>query len=62
MPTDRAEAIVLRTSALGEQDKLVSLLTRDKGVIRGVAKGARKFGNRFGSVPRAGLPHLRPLL
>jgi len=49
MPTDRAEAIVLRTSALGEQDKLVSLLTRDKGVIRGVAKGARKFGNRFGS-------------
>jgi DNA repair protein RecO (recombination protein O) len=49
MPVDRAEAIVLRTSALGEQDKLVALLTRDKGVLRGVAKGARKFGNRFGS-------------
>jgi DNA repair protein RecO (recombination protein O) len=49
MPVDRAEAIVLRTTALGEQDKLVSLLTRDKGVLRGVAKGARKFGNRFGS-------------
>ncbi len=48
MPTDRAEAIVLRTAALGEQDKLVTLLTRDKGVLRGVAKGARKFGNRFG--------------
>jgi DNA repair protein RecO (recombination protein O) len=49
MPTDHAEAIVLRTSAIGEQDKLVGLLTRDKGVLRGVAKGARKFGNRFGS-------------
>jgi DNA repair protein RecO (recombination protein O) len=49
MPVDRAEAIILRTSALGEQDKLVGLLTRDKGVLRGVAKGARKFGNRFGS-------------
>jgi DNA repair protein RecO (recombination protein O) len=49
MPSDRAEAIVLRTGVLGEQDKLVALLARDKGVLRGVAKGARKFGNRFGS-------------
>jgi len=49
MPLDQAEAIVLRTSPLGEQDKLAVVLTRDKGLIRGVAKGARKFGNRFGS-------------
>lgn len=49
MPLDQAEAIVLRTSPLGDQDKIVVVLTRDKGLIRGVAKGARKFGNRFGS-------------
>lgn len=49
MPIDQAEAIVLRTVPIGDQDKIVVLLTRDKGLIRGVAKGARKFGNRFGS-------------
>ena len=49
MPLDQAEAIVLRTSPIGDQDKLCSLLTREKGLLRGVAKGARKFGNRFGS-------------
>jgi len=49
MPRDQAEAIVLRTSPIGDQDKLCSFLTRDRGVVRGVAKGARKFGNRFGS-------------
>jgi DNA repair protein RecO (recombination protein O) len=49
MPTDQAEAIVLRSLPIGDQDKIVAFLTRDKGVLRGVAKGARKFGNRFGS-------------
>jgi DNA repair protein RecO (recombination protein O) len=49
MPLEQAEAIVLRTSPIGDQDKLCAFLTRDKGVLRGVAKGARKFGNRFGS-------------
>jgi len=49
MPLDQAEAIVLRTFPVGEQDKLVVLFCRDKGLLRGVAKGARKFGNRFGS-------------
>ncbi len=49
MPLDQAEAIVLRTSPIGDQDKLCAFLTHDMGVLRGVAKGARKFGNRFGS-------------
>lgn len=49
MPTDQAEAIVLRTSPIGDQDKLAAFFCREKGVLRGVAKGARKFGNRFGS-------------
>jgi len=49
MPLDQAEAFVLRTANIGDQDKIAVFLTRDKGLIRGVAKGARKFGNRFGS-------------
>jgi DNA repair protein RecO (recombination protein O) len=49
MPLDQAEAIVLRTYNVGDQDKVVVFLARDKGLVRGVAKGARKFGNRFGS-------------
>jgi DNA repair protein RecO (recombination protein O) len=49
MPLDQTEAIVLRTFDLAEQDRIVVFLTRDRGVLRGVAKGARKFGGRFGS-------------
>ena len=49
MPTDQSEAIILRTTNVGDQDKIAVLFCRDKGVVRGVAKGARKFGNRFGS-------------
>src|SRR4030042_1060620 len=49
MPTDQAEAIVLRTTNVGDQDKIAVFFCRDRGVLRGVAKGARKFGNRFGS-------------
>jgi len=49
MPIDKSEAIILRTQNLGEQDKLVVFFSREKGLIKGVAKGARKFNNRFGS-------------
>jgi DNA repair protein RecO (recombination protein O) len=49
MPIDQAEAIVLRSYPVGDQDKMVTLFCREKGLVRGVAKGARKFGNRFGS-------------
>lgn len=49
MPLDQAEAIVLRTYDFGEQDKIVVFFSREKGILRGIAKGARKFGNRFGS-------------
>ncbi len=49
MPLDQTEAIVLRSFNIGDQDKLVVLFSREKGLLRGVAKGARKFGNRFGS-------------
>ncbi len=49
MPLEQSEAIVLRNFNVGEQDKIVVFFSRDKGVLRGIAKGARKFGNRFGS-------------
>jgi DNA repair protein RecO (recombination protein O) len=44
-----SEAITLRTYPLREADLIVSFLTRDHGKLRGVARRARKPGNRFGS-------------
>lgn len=49
MPLDQCEAIVLRSFEVGDQDKIVIFFSQDKGLLRGIAKGARKFGNRFGS-------------
>ncbi len=43
------EAIVLRTYNLAEADKIVVCLTRRTGVLRGVARGARKLKSRFGA-------------
>lgn len=49
MPLVETEAIVLRTHRLGEADKIVSLLTRQLGRLRAVAKGAMSLRGRFGS-------------
>jgi len=49
MPLEQTEAIVLKAQSFADQDKLVTFFSRDRGLIRGIAKGARKFGNRFGS-------------
>jgi len=49
MPLDQSEAIVLRSFNVGDQDKIVVFFSREKGVIKGIAKGARKFSSRFGS-------------
>lgn len=43
------EAIVLRVYPLAEADKIVVCLTRSAGVVRGVAKGARRLKSRFGA-------------
>jgi DNA repair protein RecO (recombination protein O) len=43
------EAVVLRTYKLAEADKIVSCLTKDAGVVRGVARGARRLKSRFGA-------------
>ena len=50
MALDQTEAVILRSTAFSDQDKIVTFFSRDKGLVRGVAKGARKFGNRFGSL------------
>src|SRR5215470_4989106 len=49
MPARETEAIILKTFPLGEADRLVSFLGRTSGRIRGVAAGARRLKNRFGS-------------
>jgi DNA repair protein RecO (recombination protein O) len=43
------EALVLRTYNLAEADKIVVCLTRNAGLIRGVARGSRRIRNRFGA-------------
>jgi DNA repair protein RecO (recombination protein O) len=45
----RAEAVVLRTQKLGEADRIITLLTRESGRVRAVAKGVRRTSSRFGS-------------
>ena len=45
----REVAVVLRTYKLAESDRIVVLLTRDKGKVRAVAKGVRRTGSKFGS-------------
>ena len=49
MPARETEAIILKTFPLGEADRLVSFLGRTTGRMRGVAGGARRLKNRYGS-------------
>jgi DNA repair protein RecO (recombination protein O) len=48
MPLHATEALILRTYKLGESDRIVVFLTRDRGKKRGVAKNARQSRRRFG--------------
>ena len=47
MPLYTGDALVLRTYKLGEADRIVVFLTRDRGKKRGVAKAARRPRSRF---------------
>jgi DNA repair protein RecO (recombination protein O) len=49
MPLHATDALILRTYTLGESDRIVVFLTRDRGKKRGVAKHARKSRRRFGA-------------
>ena len=48
MPVYTTDALILRTYKLGESDRIVVFLTRDRGKKRGVAKNARQSRRRFG--------------
>jgi DNA repair protein RecO (recombination protein O) len=43
------DAIVLRSIKLGEADKIATMLTSQEGVVRGVARGARRLKSKFGA-------------
>src|SRR4051794_15541877 len=45
----RDRAVVLRQHKLGEADRIVTLLTRDHGMVRAVAKGVRRTRSKFGA-------------
>jgi DNA repair protein RecO (recombination protein O) len=49
VPALVSEAVVLRTYPLKEADLVVSFLTRDQGILRGVAKRARRPKSAFGA-------------
>jgi DNA repair protein RecO (recombination protein O) len=49
VPLYRDEAIVLRTHKLGEADRIITMLSREHGRIRAVAKGVRRTTSRWGS-------------
>ncbi len=43
------EAIILRTYKLAEADKIAVFLSQRLGVMRGVARGARRLKSKFGA-------------
>ena len=47
MPVYTSEALILRTYKLGEADRIVVFLNRDRGKKRGVARGARRAKSRY---------------
>jgi DNA repair protein RecO (recombination protein O) len=49
MPVFESESLVLKSYNLAEADRIVLLFTREFGLIRGVAKGAKRLKSRFGS-------------
>lgn len=49
MPPILSDALVLRTHDFGETSRVVVLLTRDRGKVRAVAKGARVARSRYQS-------------
>ena len=53
VPIYRDEAVVLRTHKLGEADRIVTMLSRQHGKIRAVAKGVRRTGVEVRRAARA---------
>lgn len=49
MAVVETECIVLRSYDLADADKIAVLLTADHGIVRAVAKGAKRLKSKFGS-------------
>ncbi|MCP9493716.1 MAG: DNA repair protein RecO [Pyrinomonadaceae bacterium MAG19_C2-C3] len=49
MPSVETRAIILRTYNLAEADKVVVCFTEASGMVRGVARGARRLKSRYGA-------------
>lgn len=49
VPLYRDEVVVLRTHKLGEADRILTLLAKQRGKIRAVAKGVRRTSSKFGA-------------
>jgi len=49
MPQYETESLVLKSYNLAEADRIVVFFTREQGMVRGVAKGAKRLKSRFGS-------------
>ncbi len=49
MPARESEALVLRAYPYREADLIVSFFSRDRGKLRGVARGVRRPKSRFGA-------------
>lgn len=49
MPLFETESLVLKSFNLAEADRIVVFFTREHGIVRGVAKGAKRLNSRFGS-------------
>ena len=47
MPAHEAEAIVLRQYSLSDSDRIIVLITREFGKVRGVAQGVKRPKNRL---------------
>ena len=48
MSVVESESIVLKSYNLAEADRIVVFLTHEHGIVRGVAKGAKRLKSRFG--------------
>ena len=49
MPLVETEALILKTYNLADADKIVVFLAKKEGLLRGVAKGAKRLKSKFGS-------------
>ncbi len=49
MPLIETESLIIKSYNLAEADRIVVFLTREHGMVRGVAKGAKRLKSQFGS-------------